>query len=411
LILRSYDFSPCQSSELVLNTAKLGRQTDINMQIWSISYTTDKFKAKNRCWLQGKLNYNTAKGMAHFYDEDNMEFGKLKLRADQIKADAEFSLGKHLIELGVLEGEEECVEDLFERLNKELGIEEFQSKNKKIEFESMANITKRASVSRTIQKPKIPSKVESSEALDLYDILYTRDLSKKTKTWHDGLMKYHAKLKLAEFHDSTGILILKKTMDEVKEGGVVEGAAVVIEICSLRSDDMKDQSKTVLNTEKVKESEIIKADHNNLYCKSHDNLTDKAKDNNLIYSILYTADKHKKAKKWVDGQLNYDPSSHLAKFMDEGGGNCFYKKVMREGEIVVGEELQSGLYIFQIDHLIQKSNDTSNISCPPQIQPQAKRIKSVVADESVPLEGRSNEQLLSLLKSRIQNTEIQKKEQ
>ena len=70
------------------------------------------------------MNYNTATSMTNFYDEDNVEIGKMKLRADQIKANAEFSLWKHLIELGVLECEEECVEDLFERLNKELGIDE-----------------------------------------------------------------------------------------------------------------------------------------------------------------------------------------------------------------------------------------------------------------------------------------------
>ena len=384
------------------------------MQIWSISYTADKHKAKNRCWLQGKMNYNTATSMTHFYDEDNVEIGKMKLRADQIKANAEFSLWKHLIELGVLECEEECVEDLFERLNKELGIDEFDKKDK--HHNSMEATTKviKSSVSRSIQKPKIPTKVGQFEPLDLYDILYTRDLSKKTKKWHDGVMKYHPKLRLAEFHDATGTLMMKKTMEEVKEGNVVEGAGVVIEICALRSggDALKEDSEDVVNmisdavADVTDSSEAVtKASHSQNSKTKNTNTTFKTKDANITYGILYTTDKHKKAKKWLDGRLDYDPISRLAKFIDEEGGNCFYKKVMREGEIVVGDELQSGMYILQIDHLIEKSKEnlSNNIiktSIP--TQPQAKRIKSVVANESVPLEGRSNEQLLSLLKSRIQ---------
>lgn len=356
------------------------------MQIWSISYTADKNKVKNRCWLQGKMNYSTATSVAHFYDEDNVEIGKIKLRADQIKADAEFTLWKYLIELGVLEEEEECVEDLFERLNKELGIEEFDKKSSEVKTKAAPiNVTKKVAM----QKPKVPTKVADSEPVNLYDILYTRDLVKKTKTWHDGVMKYHPSLNLAEFHDSTGTLLMKKTMQEVKEGGVVEGAGIVSEICALRNG----KENSYDNNDK-EQSLQDKPDIYNLVSKSQNNNISSSV---LSYSILYTTDKHKKAKKWLDGRLDYDPTSRLAKFIDLEEGNCFYKKVMREGEIVVGEEMQSGLYIIQIDHLIEANNMV--VSAP--FQPQVKRIKSIVASDSVPLEGRSNEQLLSLLKSRI----------
>ena len=344
------------------------------------------------------MNYNKAKGMAYFYDEDNVEIGKMKLREEQVKADAEFSLWKYLIEVGVLEGEEACVEELFEKLNKELGIDEFDKKNRNELSDTTKNAKPSASTSRSIiQKPKIPTKVASNESLNLYDILYTRDISKKTKTWHDGVMKYHARLKLAEFYDGGGVLVMKKTMEEVKEGMVVEGAGIVIEICALRS------GTEVISHDDSKENVEGTQSQATKTSKSQNNATKTTETVMIAYSILYTTDKHKKAKKWLDGRLDYDPSSRLAKFIDEESGNCFYKKVMREGEVEVGAELQSGMYIIQVDHMIENGKMTSKVACETvQQQPQAKKIKSVVANDSVPLEGRSNEQLLSLLKSRIQ---------
>lgn len=346
------------------------------------------------------MNYNTATSTAYFYDEEQVEIGKMKLRAEQVKADAEFTLWKYLIEVGVLEEEEECVEDLFERLNKELGIEEFDKKKPNSTIGS--NVSGKSTASNTpklskvsIMKPKIPTKVDDKEPLDLYDILFTRDLQKKTKTWQDGLLKYHAKLKLAEFYDAAGVLMMKKVMEEVKEGGVVEGAGIAIEICALRGGGEANQDEK----ENEPSDAPIPQNHPTTFEK-HSNTSEKqsiiAQNQSIIaYNILYTTDKHKKAKKWLDGRLDYDPSTRLAKFIDEENGKCFYKKVMREGEVEMGAELQTGMYIVQIDHLIE---DGAVEKC---VQPQAKKVKSFVANDSVPLEGRSNEQLLSLLKSKM----------
>ena len=70
--------------------------------------------------------------MAHFYDENSVEIGKLKVRPEQIAADAEISLWRHLIEIGQLESTEvECVEEMFERFNKEPRIDEFDKKTKR----------------------------------------------------------------------------------------------------------------------------------------------------------------------------------------------------------------------------------------------------------------------------------------
>ena len=367
------------------------------MQTWSVSYTADRKKVKNRNWLQGKMNYNPATNLAHFYDEDSIEIGKLKLRPNQIVPDTEISLWSHLIELGQLEStEEECVEDVFDRLNRELGIEEFDQKNKRQKL-SEPETKKNASVKKIAPLPKmnkIPSKIESNEIVLLYDILYTRDKG-PDRVWQDGLLKFHPNLNLGEFYEGdTGKLVHKKTMSEVKEGDVIEdacGGVLSIEICSLKS------------TPKDTKPQIFESDR--------------------LFSILYTTDKHKKTKKWLDGLLSYSPATSLAKFMEEESRVCFYKKMIPTG-VHVGEEMVTGMYLVQIDHEITNGNcvdiasrtDANNENYNAKstnriniIGTGAKvvqnKVKSIVASESVPLEGRSNDELLALLNQSNGKTE------
>lgn len=340
------------------------------MQTWTISYTTDKKKAKNRCWQQGKMNYNVSTFQAHFYDEDNVEIGKMKMQPGQVVNDAEISLWQHLIELGVMEKEEECVEDLFAKLNRELGIEEFKS--------SGVGQCDGIAVNKSVYKGKlkVPTLISGSEPVTIYDILYipTQKRQKSCKEWLDGSLKYYPTLKLGEFYNEGGGLMHKKTMEEVKEGGVIEDAAggtLTIEIGSKRAD-----------------------------AAAKDNLVS----GGLLkrsFSILYTTDKHKKSKKWLDGLMEYDATSQLAKFLDETSGECFHKKVMREMVVAAGEEFETGMYIVQVDHEI--SSDAGGgkrcMPCSNEI-PTAKKFKAQnkPLPNHVPSAGRSSEELLSLLK-------------
>ncbi len=277
--------------------------------------------------------------------------------------------------MGVLEGEEACVEDLFDKLNKELGIREFDPKER-IKVNPKEPI-------RTISKlkPKIPTPVDKSEPTVLYNILYTNcKTAKMTKTWQDGLLKYHPTLKLAEFYDAIGTLLHKKTMETVAEGTVIYdagGGSITIEISSKREEITKSITTTT-NTIR-------------------------------LFNILYTTDKHKKSKKWLDGRLEYDETTKLARFMGESTGDCFYKKIMAR-EMAVranGEEFETGAYIIQIDHEIQDKGDSEGKENAENKgndvidgAPSAKRVKSIVANGSVPLSGRSNAELLSLLKNK-----------
>lgn len=313
------------------------------------------------------MNYNPSTNMAHFYDENSVEIGKLKVRPEQIAADAEISLWRLLIEIGQLESTEaECVEEMFERLNKELGIDEFDKKSKRQKTSEIEPIPKKSI--------KIPSKVDANESVVLYDILYTRDKSVADRVWQDGLLKFYPNLKLGEFYEgNAGKLVHKKSMEEVREGEIIEEAAggkLSIEICSIRKDESK-----VANGQSV--------------------TIDKR-----VFSILYTTDKHKKSKKWLDGIIEYFPDTKLAKFLEEETHACFYKKILPEG-VNVGEEMVTGMYIVQIDHEIfkdkEKEIEKENVLHSTKISISKNKVKSVVASEGVPLEGRSNDELLALL--------------
>lgn len=342
------------------------------MQTWSISYTTDRKKLKNRHWLQGKMNFNPFTSMAHFYDEDFAEIGKQKMRPDQIVADAEISLWRYLIEVGQLEStEDECVEDVFERLNRELGIVEFDQQTKKrqkIIEQPAKSFNTNKSIAPIMRNAKIPSKIDSCEPVVLYDILCTRDQG-SDRVWQDGLLKFHTIQRLGEFYEGgdAGKLVHKKTMDDVREGELIEdacGGELTIEICAMRAGDSPCEGK------KEEEEEADR-----------------------VYGILYTTDKHKKSKKWLDGILSYSPVTHLAKFLADETHVCFYKKVMTGG-VTVGEEMVTGIYIVQIDHEItQHKENTVKVN----LGNISKKRVNIMASESVPLEGRSNDELLALL--------------
>lgn len=316
--------------------------------------------------------------MAHFYDEDSVEIGKQKMRPDQLAADAEISLWRHLIEVGQLEStEDECVEEVFDRLNRELGIDEFsnqKSKRQKVAEQpaKSAAVPSSRTIAPLLKTPKIPSQVlESDQPVLLFDILYTRDKG-SDRVWQDGLLKFHPTQRLGGFYEGeAGKLVHTKTMAEVREGEIIEdacGGALAIEICAMRPGNAQDEAK--------------QADR--------------------LYSILYTTDKHKKSKKWLDGLLSYSPTTHLAKFLADETRACFYKKVMAGG-VTVGEELMTGMYIVQVDHEITQAKENKdvvragNTTMNTADTLKAKKPISIVASERVPLEGRSNDELLALL--------------
>jgi hypothetical protein len=364
------------------------------MQTWAISYTSDKHKSKNRHWLLGKMNYNTSTGVAHFYDEDGEALDKMKLDSTRIASDLELNLKRHLVEIGQLEMEEESSEAVFERLNRELGIqtEDFNGKSAANKVTSSTRIS--------VMKPKIPTPVSVKEPTVLYDILYTRDMQKKSKTWHDGVLKYHPELKLAEFYSEEAVLLHKKIIDVVKEGLMIETGSIILEISSIRQSEAKiDENVNIPNTIKLATKKEDSVSRNpivsNNSTKSSNGIDSQ---NSKSFNILYSSDKHKKSKKWFDGRMNFASSTGLAKFYSEDG-SLFFKKCIKSEDALVGAEFESGQYIFQVD--CEESGIPVTIV--PVEKSEAKRSKtmpvsSIMSSSEVPLQGRSDEELISLLR-------------
>ena len=134
------------------------------------------------------MNFIPLRKVAYFYDEENVEIGKLKIGPEKIHSGAEFSLWKHLVEIGEFEAEEESVEAVLDRLNQELGIEGFESQAKRAKtttttIDSIENDKPKSSSTNSYKhriltpplKPKIPSTVAKDEPSILYDVLMTRD--------------------------------------------------------------------------------------------------------------------------------------------------------------------------------------------------------------------------------------------
>lgn len=408
------------------------------MQTWSISYTADKQKAKNRSWMQGKMNYNLISSLAHFYDEEGILIDKMKIEKERIAYDTELTLKRHLIEIGRLEVIEESSEEVVSRLNKELGIlTELECKTEtETETETETKTKTKTKTETMTQNPnqivskakvKIPTILSSKEPKILYDILYTRDKQKKTKLWHDGLLKYHPNLKLGEFYTELGILMYKKVMEAVPEGTVLETSNLFIEICGKRARNINGDDIDELNKAKDKECTEVLTDKENRFPNRIPNRLPNSLPNSLPnrsvknqietsplpqsifqtksqnFNILYTKDKQKKAKKWLDGRLDYNNLTGLAKFytLEEDGNVCFYKKVMEKGAAIEeGSEFESGIFIFQIDNEM-----IINITDKVEITNDAKKVKtdeskcSIVASEEFPLDGRSDDDLLALIRS------------
>jgi hypothetical protein len=312
----------------------------------------------------------------------------------RIASDLELNLKRHLVEIGQLEMEEESSEAVFERLNRELGIqtEDFNGKSAANKVTSSTRIS--------VMKPKIPTPVSVKEPTVLYDILYTRDMQKKSKTWHDGVLKYHPELKLAEFYSEEAVLLHKKIIDVVKEGLMIETGSIILEISSIRQSEAKiDENVNIPNTIKLATKKEDSVSRNpivsNNSTKSSNGIDSQ---NSKSFNILYSSDKHKKSKKWFDGRMNFASSTGLAKFYSEDG-SLFFKKCIKSEDALVGAEFESGQYIFQVD--CEESGIPVTIV--PVEKSEAKRSKtmpvsSIMSSSEVPLQGRSDEELISLLR-------------
>lgn len=184
----------------------------------------------------------------------------------------------------------------------------------------------------------------------------------------------------------------KRVMTEIKTGEIVETAAHIIEITG-DVPCVAPPALTALTALTAQSQTHGTAEH----------------------EIIYTTDKHKRAKKWIDGRLVFDPVTGNELFYSEDK-RLFYKRILSPALVHDGSEFESGQYMFQIGTAIDRDKEKVLMLEPVNVnvredteedgeesdEPTAKRSKgglvSVIASDAAPLTGRSDTELLALLR-------------
>ena len=160
-----------------------------------------------------------------------------------------------------------------------------------------------------------PASTNESENVQYenYSILYCPSNASKDKAWLNGSLKYDHTKSRAYFYTAQNILLLQKEMnvDEVKGGVVFESTRNVIQICEHLSAPVGESS-----------------DKNDL--------------TGQWYEMIYTVDKAKKAKKWIDGFLEWK-DDQLGKFWTLDKKVLLHKqhltKVSQEQQVITGRHI------------------------------------------------------------------------
>lgn len=92
-----------------------------------------------------------------------------------------------------------------------------------------------------------------------------------------------------------------------------------------------------------------------------DTIADKKTVVNERWTCLYTKDKHKKIKKWIDSTLLYEDGMAVVKDGDHGSSAVLYKKTFAYEMLEEGHEFESSSFLFQLCDKI--SSLDSNVDC------------------------------------------------
>lgn len=183
------------------------------MQTWSIMYTADKHKTKNRAWEEGTLDYNCTTLAGHFYSSGGELLGRIaRLTPDRVVADATVSLFRHLVEVGQLVSEAPCSDALLAELSGDTmavstctkstdtgtGTGTGTDTGTELTRQRQPALKPVAPARSVLARPKVHSVVNAVEvqSMQVCDTLYTSDKQKKAKVWHDGVLKFYPSKKL-----------------------------------------------------------------------------------------------------------------------------------------------------------------------------------------------------------------------
>lgn len=231
----------------------------------------------------------------------------VKLETDSLQPGEVIETGRHIIEVQELSSGRDL-----------LSVEKVQNAPRSPAQKRSGRAREMADLSRGSKK--IAAEDHTYNAI--YAVLYTEDAKSITRNWHDGLLKYDSVREMAYFYDLSNRLLLKQEMqaDKIQEGTVLESAGYALQICHCISPFSRAVSTSSISSRPVEAAGSTKK----------------------WYSLLYTEDKTKKIKKWVDGIVELE--FNQAKFWTENQDRLLHKKQMQSFD----EEIITGRYIFQV---------------------------------------------------------------
>ena len=229
----------------------------------------------------------------------------------------------------------------------------------------------------SLPKPPSPNSPINPVCMVEYDIMYTKDKTRKAKRWCDGHLKYNESDRMTVFYDEEGKELLKKIMPngKVREGEMLDTAHWLIEITARRINALQgDITKPLINnlssvnttfsSSKPLSRSLSTKDSRDIK-DTKENINPKVPEEAVVeWNVVYTEDKHKKMKKkWLDGKLSFNSATGNAKFCDEAGASIFHRN-LSPNQVYEGAELDSGRYQFVINELTNGTLSSAAVSTP-----------------------------------------------
>lgn len=211
-----------------------------------------------------------------------------------------------------------------------------------------------------------------------YSVQYALNTVKKHKTFNDGILKYYPGPRKAVLMNSQEEVI--EELMPVMAGGLFPGGQIDLEQHIVIVGDSLTETK--------KESAPKRPAQTNAPLKRHIRSTTipihsiPNTPQGDCHELLYTTDKVKKIKKWIDGKVEWKNGEAL--FYDDES-KSFYRKKMPRDDLQDGAELSAAQYLFQIGPVCgppmkKMAKNTDDIvkefnSLPTEISPNSKPVR------------------------------------
>lgn len=174
-----------------------------------------------------------------------------------------------------------------------------------------------------------------------YAVQYALNTAKKHKSFNDGVLKYYPGPRRAVLMDAQEVVI--EELLPVMAGGLFPGGQIDLEKhIVIVGDSLAETKKASAPKRMVPTSAPLKRHIRSGAIPVHSMPDPPLGD---CHELLYTTDKVKKIKKWIDGKVEWKNGEAI--FYDDES-KSFYRKKMPRDDLQDGAELSAAQYLFQM---------------------------------------------------------------